>query len=257
MKVNLRKSKISYTVMIISDSAKRHHREFHIKAGAVGAVSFVAFSLLVCMICYVVYSSITLSDSMERSRAQLEQIQQLEEANEQLELEKEELKGKIAILSDTVNQKVEEERARMVLEEEAHRPKGFPLSGTAQVKNEEGVEEQETEDEEETATVMQENEEKKEIIFNASAGTQVIASGAGIVTAVGADADYGNIVTIDHGNGYVSNYRNGGEAMVKVGSEVTRGAILFVVGEENTETGYSISKDDTYVDPMEMIEING
>ena len=43
MKVNLRKSKISYTVMIISDSAKRHHREFHIKAGAVGAVSFVAF----------------------------------------------------------------------------------------------------------------------------------------------------------------------------------------------------------------------
>ena len=104
---------------------------------------------------------------------------------------------------------------------------------------------------------MRANEEKKEIIFTAAAGINVIASGAGTVTAVGADVDYGNVITIDHGNGYVSHYRNGGDAMVKIGAEVTRGSILFVVGEDNTDTGYSISKDDTYVDPMEMIEING
>ena len=71
------------------------------------------------------------------------------------------------------------------------------------------------------------------------------------------DVDYGNVVSIDHGNGYISIYRNKGNAVVKAGNEVTRGAILYVVGEDNTEMGYSISKDDTYIDPMEMIEING
>lgn len=266
MKMNLRKSKVSYTVMIISDSAQRHHKEFHIRAGAVWAVSLFAFSLLVGMVCYVLYSSITLSDAMERSKVQVDEINRLNEVNAQLEVEKQELEGKIVILSETVNQKVEEERVRMVQDEQAHLPNGFPLSGTAQFKNSESVEtQQETEDTEtedgeaadEGAVPMQAKKDKKEIILTASAGIHVIATGAGVVTEVGTDADYGNVITIDHGNGYVSSYRNGGEAMVKVGSEVTRGAILFVGGEENTDTGYSISKDDTYVDPMEMIEING
>ena len=71
------------------------------------------------------------------------------------------------------------------------------------------------------------------------------------------DVDYGNVVSIDHGNGYISIYRNNGTPVVKAGNEITRGAILDVVGEDNAELGYSISKDDTYIEPMEMIEING
>ena len=254
MRLNLRKSKTSYTVMIMSDSAKKHHREFHIRAGAVGAVSVFAFALFVAAICYVVYSSITLSDSMERSRKQLDQIAQLKEANEQLELEKGELQSEIAkleetvsILSDTVNQKVEAEQALEAEEEEEHIPKGFPMSGTAQIK-------EETNDDE---AQMRASEERKEIIFSAAAGTNVISSGAGTVLSVGEDVEYGNLISIDHGNGYVSVYRNGGNPMVKEGNEVTRGAILYVIDDENTDTGYSIRKDDTYVDPMELIEING
>ena len=254
MRLYLRKSKTSYTVMIMSDSAKKHHREFHIRAGAVGAVSVFAFALFVAAICYVVYSSITLSDSMERSRKQLDQIAQLKEANEQLELEKGELQSEIAkleetvsILSDTVNQKVEAEQALEAEKEEEHIPKGFPMSGTAQIK-------EETNDDE---AQMRASEERKEIIFSAAAGTNVISSGAGTVLSVGEDVEYGNLISIDHGNGYVSVYRNGGNPMVKEGNEVTRGAILYVIDDENTDTGYSIRKDDTYVDPMELIEING
>lgn len=263
MKLNVRKSKTSYTVMIISDSAKKHRKEFHIKASAVGIVTVVTFLLLVVLVCYVVYSSITLSDSLERSKKQKEQIVQLSETNERLTLEKEELEGKVAILSETVNQKVEAEQALAAEEEEAHLPKGFPLSGTAQLKTEENTAE-ETADEddgdngdENAVQEMHANGERKEVIFNASAGVNVISSGAGTVIAADVDADYGNIISIDHGNGYISIYRNGGTPVVKVGSEVARGAILYVVGEDNLETGYSISKDGTYVDPMEMIEING
>ena len=266
MKLNLRKSKISYTVMIMSDSAKKHHTEFHIRAGAVGAVTLLTFALFVAAICYVVYSSITLSNSMERSKRQMEQIAQIKGEKEQLILEKEgleaeivKLEEKISILSDTVNQKVEAEQAMEAEIQEEHIPKGFPMSGTAQIKAEgDGETEDGTDGEDENAAQkMRANAERKEVIFTAAEGTNVIASGAGVVLLVNEDAEYGNMVTIDHGNGYVSAYRNGGSPMVKEGSEVARGAILYVTDEKNMDTGYSIRKDDAYVDPMELIEING
>lgn len=257
MKLNMRKSKISYTVMIISDSAKKHRKELHIKAGAVGAATAAVFLLLVILICYVVYSSITLSDSLERSKKQMEQIVQLKDENEKLEVEKEELEGKVSILSETVNQKVEAEQALAVKEEEEHLPKGFPLSGTAQLKTEETTAAAEEEADEDTVPEMHANDERKEIIFNAAAGINVTASGAGTVISVDADVNYGNIISIDHGNGYISIYRNGGNPVVKVGNEVSRGAILYVVGEDNMELGYSISQDGNYIDPLDMIEING
>lgn len=263
MRLNLRRSKVSYTVMIMSDSAKKHHKEFHIRAGAVGFVSFVTFALFVAAVCYVVYSSITLSDASERNQRQLEQIAQMKETNEQLTLEKEgleeeiaKLEDKISILSDTVNQKVEAEQALEAKIEEEHIPKGFPMSGTAQIK-EAGDGEAQDDGEDGKTQEMRPNAEQKEVIFTAEEGTNVTASGAGTVLMVSEDAQYGNVISIDHGNGYVSVYRNGGNPMVKEGSEVTRGAILYVIGEKNKDTGYSISKDDTYMDPMDLIVING
>lgn len=257
MKLNMRKSKISYTVMIISDSAKKHRKELHIKAGAVGAATATMFLLLVILICYVVYSSITLSDSLERSRNQMEQIIQLKDENEKLEVEKSELEGKVSILSETVNQKVEVEQALAEKAEEEHLPKGFPLSGTAQLKTEETATDTDDREDEDATPELYANDERKEAIFNAAEGINVIASGSGTVISVDVDVNYGNVVSIDHGNGYISIYRNGGNPVVKVGNEVARGAILYVVGEDNMELGYSISEDGDYIDPLEMIEING
>lgn len=258
MKLKTRKSKKSYTVMIISDSAKNKRKEFHINAGLAGTVMVGSFLLLVCAVCYVVYSVITLSDSMERFKVQAEQIVKLQEEigrleteAEGMEAEKEEMARQINILNDTVNQHAEVEEAMAAQEEEEHMPKGFPLSGTAQLKTEENA------GDEDDAQGMRAHEDKKEVIFAASEGINVIASGTGTVLSVDVDVDYGNVVSIDHGNGYISIYRNNGNAVVKAGSEVTRGAILYVVGEDNTDLGYSISKDGTYIDPMEMIEING
>ena len=258
MKLRTRKSKKSYTVMIISDSAKNKRKEFHINAGFAGTVMLGSFLLLVCAVCYVVYSVITLSDSMERFKAQAEQnislqeeIERLEAEAGKLETEKEEMAEQIKVLNDTVNEHAEVEEAMAAQEEEEHIPKGFPLSGTAQLKTEE------TAGDDDDAQGMRAHEVRKEVIFAASEGINVIASGTGTVLSVDVDVDYGNVVSIDHGNGYISIYRNKGNAVVKAGNEVTRGAILYVVGEDNTEMGYSISKDDTYIDPMEMIEING
>ena len=153
-------------------------------------------------------------------------------------------------LNDTVDQHAQVQQALAAEEEEAHIPRGFPLSGTAQLKTEETADDDEDEG-------MRAHEDRKEVIFAASEGINVIASGTGTVLSVDVDVDYGNVVSIDHGNGYISIYRNNGTPVVKAGNEITRGAILYVVGDDNAELGYSISKDDTYIEPMEMIEING
>ena len=256
MKLKTRKSKKSYTVMIISDSARNQRKEFHINAGLAGTVMLGSFLLLVGVVCYVVYSVITLSDSLERFRLQADQIVKLQEEIEQLEAEaeglkaeKEEMAEQINNLNDTVDQHAQVQQALAAEEEEAHIPRGFPLSGTAQLKTEE------TADDDEEG--LRAHEDRKEVIFAASEGINVIASGTGTVLSVDVDVDYGNVVSIDHGNGYISIYRNNGTPVVKAGNEITRGAILYVVGEDNAELGYSISKDDTYIEPMEMIEING
>lgn len=257
MELKKRKSKVSYTVMIISDSAKKHIKKFHLKSSLAGVMTAMVFMLLVVLICYLVYSSITLSDSLERSKKQMDQITQLKEEKTQLEYANEELAGKILILSETINQKVEAEEVMAAAQEEMHFPKGFPLSGTAQIKTEETEENNTDEAQDQEAQSIVKDTDKKEIIFTAVEGINVIASGSGVVVAVEEETGYGNSITIDHENGYMTTYRNKGKPTVKVGDELTRGAILYVVGEGNTDMGYSIKKEDTYIDPMEIIEING
>ena len=62
---------------------------------------------------------------------------------------------------------------------------------------------------------------------------------------------------MDHGNGYVTIYRNQGDVIVKLGDEVAHGTTIFVIGSKNTKFGYQIMKDDVYIDPMDMLSISG
>jgi len=95
------------------------------------------------------------------------------------------------------------------------------------------------------------------LIFQASAGNSVIVSGNGVVEAVEEDAVYGKAIVIDHGNGYKSIYRNNGIAKVEVGTNVTRGSVLFVISADNTIIGFQIKQDEEYLDPIEVVEIAG
>ena len=93
--------------------------------------------------------------------------------------------------------------------------------------------------------------------FTAAQGVNVVTTGTGTVSSVDADETYGTKIIIDHGNGYQSIYRNNGISLVKTGEELGKGYILFTVGEENQELGYQIMKDEAYIDPMVIIDING
>lgn len=262
MSTNLRKRKITYTVMIVSDAPVANHRKIHVRTGALAVVGFVLF---VAVICYAVYTTITMLGTMDRSDRQIEQIVQLKELNEQLVSENETLGSRVASLEENLNQRQAQEQELLAAHEEAYIPRGFPMSGKAQIRDEtaaadtQEAEEAEDADEDgqnETIKIVA-KEEWKEVIFVAAQGTKVVATAPGTVKETRAAEGEISYVIIDHGNGYVTTYRNQGTPIVEEGSEVVKGVALFLVGEDNTETGYSIRKDDSYVDPMEMIEIKG
>lgn len=262
MSTNLRKRKITYTVMIVSDAPAASHRKIHIRTGALAVVGFVLF---VAVICYAVYTTITMFGTMDRSKKQIEQIVSLKESNEQLLSENEMLGSRVASLEENLSQREAQDQELLVAHEESYIPKGFPMSGAAQIREDAGQvntedadETDNTEDGEQNETLkLVAKEDWKEVIFVAAPDTKVVATAPGTVKETRAAEGEISYVVIDHGNGYVTTYRNQGVPIVEEGSEVVKGVALFLVGEDNTETGYSIRKDDSYVDPMEMIEIKG
>lgn len=257
MSTDLRKRKITYTIILTSDSPAASHRRMHIGTGALAVVSFVLF---VVVICYAVYSTITMGGYVERSARQVEQIVQLKEENEKLAAENKTLGDRAASLEETLEKKVEQEHELVAAHEENYIPRGFPMSGAAQILEEDTAAQAEGEQaqaEEDDALKVEAKDEWKERIFVSTEGTKVVATAPGTIKEVREAEGEVSYVVIDHGNGYVTTYRNLGSPIVEEGSQVLKGVALFLVGEDNTETGYSIRKDEGYVDPLELIEIKG
>lgn len=199
------------------------------------AVVGVAASIVLAVICHKDKEQIEL---LEAENAELKaEIEQLTEEKADLISLREELSDKVTILSDTINQKVEEEEAMEEIRAQAHMPVGFPMSSSASLEEVDG--------------------DNPMVKLNGSAGSSIIASADGTVISITTDSGYLHCIKIDHGNGYQSIYRNDGDAMIKEGDEVVRGAILYVIGEDNTALGYQITYDEKYIDPMDLISIDG
>lgn len=257
MSTDLRKRKITYTIILTSDSPSASHRRMHIRTGALAVVSFVLF---VAVICYAVYTTITMGGYVERSAKQVEQIVQLKEENDKLTADNKTLSDRAASLEETLERKEAQEHELVAAHEENYIPKGFPMSGAAQILEEDTAartEEEQAANENDDALKVEARSEWKERVFVSTEGTKVVATAPGTVKEVREAEGEVSYVMIDHGNGYITTYRNLGSPIVEEGSQVVKGVALFLVGEDNTETGYSIRKDDAYVDPLELIEIKG
>lgn len=77
----------------------------------------------------------------------------------------------------------------------------------------------------------------KGVDLNAPMGTSVFAAMDGQVIAVGKQRQYGNFVTIDHGNGIVTHYGHDRVNLVEVGDVVRRGQKIAEVGRTGNATG--------------------
>lgn len=73
--------------------------------------------------------------------------------------------------------------------------------------------------------------------FAGKMGSDVIAVAAGVVTYAGKRAGYGNLVEIDHGNGYATRYGHNSKILVHVGETVKKGQVIAKMGSTGRSTG--------------------
>ena len=234
------KRKNSHVVIVTSDAvdAGAKLRQFRIRPWVVQFFVFV-FSVFVGTVIgfYVYQRDYLVTDDVQMDQHDEETIAKLREENTALQIQVTDLSATIQILSETVNQKTESES--MLAEQLAQQsiPTECPVTGSA--------------------TSEEVTEGDPICIITATAGAMVVATAKGTVTAVNDDAEYGHNVWVDHGNGYVTIYKNQGEVKVKQGETVKQGSTLFLIDEENNKLGYQMMKDGSYINPMDMIEISG
>ncbi len=231
------KRKTNHVVIVTSDAVDANVKQIRIKPWIMQVIILVLCVIIGILIAYFTHEEKIWEAVGQHSTAQQETLQQLEQEKAQLEATIDNLNAKIQILSDTVNQKVQSESELSAMIEKQRTPTEFPLTGSASMEE-----------------VL---EGDPMCLFNASAGTTVVATASGSVIAINEDETYGNNVWIDHGNGYVTIYRNKGDATVKIGDDVVQGTTIFLIGEDNGVLGYQMMRDGSYINPMEMLEING
>lgn len=148
------------------------------------------------------------------------------------------LNNKVRYLSDTVETKTANEEALTMILEEQWIPNDFPLTGSARL-------------------IDSSDAEDPMIVLNSSDGSSVIATAYGVVENIVDDDEFGNMVIIDHGNGYKTYYRNRGQVMVNKGDDVVSGTTIYIISSDNESLCYQISNNGVYIDPTDIIDING
>ena len=97
----------------------------------------------------------------------------------------------------------------------------------------------------------------KGVDFAGRAGTDVVAVASGVVIWSGDRYGYGEMVEVNHGNGYVTRYAHNAENLVVVGDTVKRGEIIASMGSTGRATGpnlhFEVLRNGRVVDPLTYI----
>jgi murein DD-endopeptidase MepM/ murein hydrolase activator NlpD len=90
--------------------------------------------------------------------------------------------------------------------------------------------------------------------IGSTTGTAVLAADAGTVTYADWGGSYGNLVSIDHGNGYVTKYAHNSSILVSVGQRVSKGSQIARVGSTGNSTGphlhFEVLRNGSNVNPL-------
>lgn len=93
--------------------------------------------------------------------------------------------------------------------------------------------------------------------FAGKEGTNVLAVASGVVVWSGDRYGYGQMVEIDHGNGFKTRYGHNRNNLVKVGDVVTKGQTIAQMGSTGRSTGphvhFEVLKNGHAVDPSSYI----
>jgi murein DD-endopeptidase MepM/ murein hydrolase activator NlpD len=91
----------------------------------------------------------------------------------------------------------------------------------------------------------------------AHAGTEIRAPADGIVSQATRKSDYGKMIDLSHGYGFVTRYAHLSEVLVRPGQRVSRGDLLGRVGSTGRSTGphlhYEVFRDGRRVNPWKYL----
>ena len=99
----------------------------------------------------------------------------------------------------------------------------------------------------------------KGIDFEADVGDPVLAVADGVVSYSGVRSGYGNVVEIDHGNGYVTRYAHNSKLERQVGDLVRSGQEIAKAGSSGRSTGahvhFEVWQDGAVVNPRKFLAV--
>ena len=97
----------------------------------------------------------------------------------------------------------------------------------------------------------------KGVDYAAREGTDIIATGAGVITWAGKRSGYGNLVEVSHGNGLATRYGHAKEVLVQTGDLIEKGQVIALVGNTGRSTGahlhYEVLKNGKQVNPSSYL----
>ncbi len=234
---NKHKRKVSHILIYTTDAVDADTKQVRIHPWVLAGVTLIVCCVLGAVIGYAVYEGELWGRIREHDASQNAALTAAQDEKDALQEKIDEQDAKIEMLSITIQDQTQQIAELQAQIAEQSVPTDYPLTGSASM------------------TVIMDGDPMVE--FTATEGSTVVAAGKGVVTAVEEDEIYGSRVVIDHGNGYVSIYRNKGESQVKAGDEVASGTTLFMVTEDNRQLGYQIKENDVYIDPTTIIAIKG
>jgi len=93
--------------------------------------------------------------------------------------------------------------------------------------------------------------------FAGAEGSPIFTVASGIVANVKEHPQYGNMLEIDHGNGYITRYAHTSKILVEVGQVVKRGQQVAEIGNTGRSTGphvhFEVIKEGNTINPSNMI----
>ncbi len=94
--------------------------------------------------------------------------------------------------------------------------------------------------------------------FAAKSGSDVLAVAGGVVTWSGKRYGYGELVEVNHGNGYVTRYGHNSKNLVKVGDMVKKGEVISLMGSTGRSTGphvhFEVLKNGRQINPVKFVQ---